>query len=199
MKSSSRRTVPIEVSARHVHLTRVHVQKLFGRGARLTRERGVSQPGQFVCKQRVTLSNEHYTLSNVGIVGPERGQTQVELAMTDARHFHLTPRVRVSGELRGTNGGLTIHGPHGSVALHSSVIIAKRHVHASPTAAKAASVQHGERVSIRITNRGGVRDITLHDVIVRVHKKYTWTLHLDTDEANAAGVTAKSRAVMISA
>ena len=189
--------VPIEISARHVHLTRADTQKLFGNGKRLHKSRSISQTKQFLSKERVTLSNSFFTMPDVGIVGPERSETQVELAATDARRFKIDARILTSGHLKKSAGDLVIHGPEGSIALTRGVIIPRRHVHASIVHAKKYGLMDGQIVSVRIKNPGGVRDCTFHDVIIRVHKDYIWALHLDTDEGNAAGITPKSKAYII--
>lgn len=189
--------VPIEVSARHVHLTRADTQKLFGKGKRLRKEHAISQSKQFLSKERVTLANTFFTMPDVGIVGPERTETQVELSATDARRLKISAKILTSGDFRNSSGDLVIHGPEGSVSLTRGVIIPRRHVHASAARAKKHGLEHGQVVSIDIQNPNGVRNVTLHDVVVRVHKEYGWTLHLDTDEGNAAGVTPKSKAYII--
>lgn len=193
----TKKNIPIEVSARHVHLSLRDVVKLFGTLEKLHQSRAVSQPKQFLCKERVTLSNSFYTLSDVGIVGPERTRTQVELSATDARAFKIAARILESGKLRESRGGLTIHGPSGSIALRSGVMIAKRHVHISPRDARQFGVTNGQNVSVNIKNPGSVRDVTFHDVVVRVHKDFRCVLHLDTDEGNAAGVTSRSVAELV--
>ncbi|MBI3120296.1 MAG: propanediol utilization protein [Candidatus Kerfeldbacteria bacterium] len=193
------REVPIEISSRHVHLTKAHVQKLFGRADVLRKVRRISQLGQFLCTQRVTLSNPFFTLPNVGIVGPERSKTQVELAITDARAFKISAPVRSSGDVAVSSGGITLHGPKGSIALQSGVIVIRRHIHASLLSAKRYGVRDGQTVLVRIRNPHGVRDVTLHDVEVRVRSDFKWALHLDTDEGNACGVGPKSRAEIMDA
>lgn len=189
--------IPVEVSARHVHLSARDVEKLFGKGVKLHKSRAVSQSKQFLSKERVTLSNSFFTLSDVGIVGPEREKTQVELSATDARAFSLKIPVLESGKLRGSKGGLTIHGPNGSVALRSGIIVAKRHVHISLSEAKHFGVADTQRVSVRIQNPDDTRALTFHDVVVRAHRDFRLVLHLDTDEGNAAGVTSGSVAVFV--
>ncbi|MBI2426268.1 MAG: phosphate propanoyltransferase [Candidatus Kerfeldbacteria bacterium] len=185
--------IPIEISARHVHLCPRDVEKLFGRGKRLTSQTPISQTGQFLSRERVTLRTTNSEFANVGIVGPERRETQVELAATDARRLGVAAPVRESGHLTGTPG-ITITGPKGSVKITHGVILSKRHIHASKKDAKRHGLRHGQLVSVSIK---GERAVTFHNVIVRVHESFHWRLHLDTDEANAAGLTGNEKGDVI--
>lgn len=175
--------IPVEISARHVHLSADAWSTLFG-PAPMTVGTEISQPPQFLAAERVTLRGPKGELTRVGIVGPTRSYTQVELAMTDARKLGVTPPLSESGNLRGAVP-VTIVGPKGEVHLPVA-IIQRRHIHAHPDEAERYGVHHGQEVSVRIDGpRGGVFD----HVLVRVHEDFSWRLHLDTDEANALGVT----------
>lgn len=176
-------TIPIEISARHVHLNPEHWQALFGQTP-IESARVISQPPQYIAAQRVTLTGPKGTLANVGIVGPLRDYSQAELAMTDARVLGLQPPMSASGHLAGA-ATVTVTGPQGSLTLPVA-ILQQRHIHASPAEAEAHSVIANQEVSVRVSGaRGGVFD----HVLVRVDPGFTWTMHIDTDEGNAFGIT----------
>lgn len=186
-------TIPIEISARHAHLSSKDVEKLFGRGKRLTAKTPISQTGQFVARERVTIRNGKREFQNVGIVGPERRETQVELAATDARHLGIDAPVRESGHVHATPG-LTIIGSKGSVTITHGVVLSKRHIHASAKDAQKYGLRHGQLVSVKVA---GERALTFHAVVVRVHESFRWRLHLDTDEGNAAGLAGNEKGDLI--
>lgn len=179
--SSTPASVSVGISARHVHLTRDHVDILFGKDYKLTRIKDLSQPGQFASKETVTLLGPKGKIEKVRILGPERRLTQVEVSASDARILGVQPIVRNSGDIEGTPG-LTIIGTQGSVDIDKGVILADRHIHMSPEEAGFYGVKDGDRVKISIPGRrGGVLD----NVVIRVHQDYRMDLHIDTDEANA--------------
>ena len=177
--------IPVEISARHVHLTREAMDTLFGKGSELTRKRDLSQPGQFLAEERVKLVTARGQLSNVGILGPLRGENQVELSLTDARTLGVEAPICLSGDLEGAADVLIV-GPKGVVTARESAIVAKAHVHMTPADAREYGVHDGEHVGIRL---GTERAITLNDVIVRVRENYALAVHIDFDEANAAQVS----------
>ena len=177
--------IPVEISARHVHLDRASLNILFGEGYELTRKRDLSQPGQYLSEERVKLVTERGQIANVGILGPLRPENQVELSFTDARTLGVKAPARLSGDLDGAADVLIV-GPKGVVTAKHAAIVAKAHVHMTPDDARAYNVSDGEHVSIRL---GSDRTITLNDVIVRVRKDYALAVHIDYDEANAANVT----------
>ena len=177
--------IPVEISARHVHLSRKDVDTLFGAGYTLTRKRDLSQPGQFLCEERVKLVTHSGEIANVAVLGPERKETQVELSLTDARTLGLKAPVRLSGDLTGA-ADVIIVGPNGVIKACGSVIVAKAHVHMTPADAQHYGVSHGQSVSIRM---GTERSVTLNDVRVRVSKDFGLAVHVDYDEANAAQVS----------
>lgn len=182
--SAPGREIPVEISARHVHLDQSSLEILFGPGAALTHKRDLSQPGQFLAQERVKLVTPRGQLDNVAILGPIRAENQVELSLTDARTLGISPPIRLSGDLTGGSDVLII-GPKGVVEARGCAIVAKAHVHMTPADARAYNVQNGERVDIRL---GDQRPITLNDVIVRVDPKFALAVHIDFDEANAARV-----------
>ena len=188
IRSVRAKPIPVGVSVRHVHLSRADTDALFGAGYELTRKRDVTQPGQFVTRETVDLVGPKGEIRNVAIIAPLRKQTQVELARTDAFTLGVSPPLRESGKLDGTPG-ITLRGPAGTLAIASGVIVAHRHVHMSPEQAKAYGVADQSMIEVRID---GDREMTMGDVIVRINPEYTLDLHIDTDEANAAGLTSDS-------
>lgn len=177
--------IPVEISARHVHLNRSALDILYGKGYELTRKRDLSQTGQFLAEERVKLVTHHGQIASVGILGPLRGEIQVELSLTDARLLGVRPPIRLSGDLRDASDVLLV-GPEGVVSAKGSTIIAKAHVHMSPADAARYGVTDGEHVAIRLAED---RCVTLDDVIVRVREDYVLAVHIDYDEANAAHVS----------
>ena len=174
----------VETSARHVHVTKEALAALFGPDAALTNKKDLSQPGQFACVERVDVVGPKNTLKNVTILGPERSATQVEVSATDARTLGLPAVVRESGDIAGTPGCKLV-GPCGEVELKEGVIVAKRHIHMTPEDAKTFGVSDKEIVWVDIDTPG--RKLSFGDVVVRVSEKFALAMHLDTDEANAAG------------
>lgn len=175
--------IPIDISARHVHLSATDWPRIFG-DQPMTVAAQISQPPQFLASQRVTLRGPEGTIESVGVVGPLRPYTQVEVAMTDARRLGLKPPLSESGQLQGA-AEVTIIGLAGEITSPVA-IIQRRHIHASPADAQAHGLQAGQEVTVRLA---GLRGGTLDHVLVRVHPDFSWRLHLDTDEANALGLT----------
>lgn len=178
------RYVPAAVSNRHVHLSAGDIARLFGEGSELTPIKALSQPGQFVCAEKVALAGPKGTLPGVRVLGPARKHTQVEISVTDSFALGIKPVVRMSGELDDTSGGRLI-GPKGVVELARGVIVSARHLHVSEEEAAWYGVADGDTVSVKKT---GAREITFNGVVVRAGKNHSLELHLDTDEANAAGI-----------
>lgn len=178
------RTVPIGVSARHIHLSPEHVAELFGPGVRLQPWRELYQPGEFATEHTLAVvSPSGHRLERVRVLGPERTRTQLELSRTDAIALRMELPLRNSGALDGTPA-VTLEGPAGSVTTNGA-IRAARHIHCDPDEAAGFGVSDGERVSVRVPGPEGV---TFPDVLVRAHPGHRLILHLDTDDANAAGV-----------
>ena len=177
--------IPVEISARHVHLSKADKEILFGAGYTLTRKRDLSQPGQYLCEERVKLVTQSGEIANVAVLGPERKETQVELSFTDARMLGVKPPIRLSGDLRDA-ADVMIIGPKGVITAKGSVIVAKAHVHMTPDDARKYGVEHGQSVHIRM---GTERSMTLNDVQVRVDQNFGLAVHIDYDEANAAQVS----------
>lgn len=174
--------IPLEVSARHVHLTQEAVEVLFGRGYTLTQKRDLSQPGEFLSGERVKLVTAKGEIANVAVLGPVRKQIQVELSATDCRGLGVQAPLRLSGDVSGA-GDVLIIGPAGMVDAKGSVIVAKAHIHMLPEDAQKYGVTDGQTVCVRIQSG---RPITLEGVVVRVKPSFKLALHIDFDEANAA-------------
>lgn len=177
--------VPIGVSRRHVHLSEAHVRALFG-VAVLDVHRVIKQPGQFAARQQVGVVGPKGTIEAMRVVGPPRGETQVELARSDAARLGVEPPLAASGTLDSSLGGVTLVGPHGRVQLERGVIVAARHLHLSPVDADRWGLSDGDRLDVRCG--AGARAVTWHDVLVRAGTAHATEFHLDEDEARAAGV-----------
>ena len=175
--------VKIGLSNKHLHLQEAHVEALFGKGHELTPSKELVQPGQFACEEKVDIVGPKSTIKGVRVLGPVRPETQVELAMTDARGIGIKAPVRESGKLAGTPGCKLV-GPCGEVELDHGVIVALRHVHLSEAQAVEAGVSDKEVVSIKIE---GERGLVFDNVLIRSGKGHMAECHLDTDEGNAAG------------
>ena len=176
--------VLIETSARHVHLSKEHIDILFGAGHELTFKKALSQPGQFACEERVTVVGEKKEIKNISILGPARSATQVEISLTDARTLGVKAPVRESGDIAGS-GACKIIGPCGEVEISEGVIAAKRHIHLTPEAAAEMGVNDKQIVCVKIDSDG--RKTIFGDVVIRVSDKFSPAMHIDTDESNAAG------------
>jgi acetate kinase len=179
------RRVPIGISARHAHLSPASVEKLFGAGYTLKPRVDLSQRGQFSAQETVTLVGPRGRIENVRVMGPPRKQDQVEISRSDEFVLGIDAPVRVSGDLANTPG-ITLEGPNGSVKLEHGVVCARRHIHMSTADAARLGLADHANVAVRIDSDG--RDLTFNDVTVRVSPDFTLELHLDTDEANAAGI-----------
>ncbi|TSC96086.1 MAG: propanediol utilization phosphotransacylase [Parcubacteria group bacterium Athens1014_10] len=177
--------IPIEISAHHLHLCQKDLKILFGKNYQLNVFKPLSQKEQFAAEETVVLANENFKLENVRILGPLRNKTQVEISRTEAVHFGIQPLVKESGQLKESIGGLKIIGPNGTIELKEGIIIALRHIHASPTDALKYKVEDRQIVSVKVE---GERALIFYKVVVRVDPLFVWNLHLDTDEANAAGL-----------
>lgn len=173
--------VPLEASGRHVHVTENQAMTLFGH--KLTPKRPLSQPGQFLSNERVAVVGPKGELHNVAVLGPERKEAQVEISLTDGRTLGITPPVRMSGDVTNTPGA-TLIGPIGQVDLKQGVIAAQRHIHVSPEDGKRLGLQDKQVVKLRTFTR---RPVVFDDVVVRIHKDFATSVHLDYDEANACG------------
>ena len=177
--------VLVETSARHVHVTREALDILFGEGYELTVKKPLSQPGQYASNEKVEVVGPKGSLV-MSILGPTRPETQVEVALTDARKLGIAAPIRESGDLEGTPG-CTLKGPAGEVVIEKGVIAAKRHIHFNVEEAAAAGVKDKQIVSVKV-GKEGERSVIFGDVVVRVSPKYAAAMHIDTDESNAAAL-----------
>lgn len=176
----------IETSARHVHVSREDLETLFGKGYELTPKKPLSQPGQFSCEERVQVIGPKSSFGAVSILGPVRNATQVEISATDARSIGVIAPVRESGDIEGS-GSCKIVGPKGEIEISKGVIVAKRHIHATPSDAEKYGLKDKQVVSVKVESDG--RSLVFGDVVVRVSPNFSLAMHIDTDESNAAGVT----------
>lgn len=186
--------IPIEVSARHVHLSQHVVNVLFGDGYEITPARTLSQLNEFLAKERLEIVGPREILHEVGVVGPTREHTQVELSMTDARKLGLNPPVRESGDHEGS-ASCRLVGPAGEFELQDGVIIARRHIHMSSADAERLGVNDGDFVSVEV--KDALRPVIFKDTLVRVKDSFILSMHIDTDESNAAGLVQGSYGVIV--
>ena len=173
--------IPVEISARHVHLSTDDAIALYG--APLTPDRELSQPGQFVCRERVRLIGLKGVLDNVAVLGPSRDHSQVEISLTDARMLGMDVPIRQSGDIQGTPGILLSSGKT-IIALEKGVIVAGRHIHMNPEDARRLKVNDRDLVAVHMQ---GKRPAVFRDVLVRVHERFRLAMHIDADEANGCG------------
>ena len=177
--------VPVGVSNRHIHLSKADLATLFGEGYELTPLKELSQPGQYACKELLTIVGPSLRpIENVRVLGPVRGKSQVEISLTDSYVLKVKPPVRESGNTIGS-APIRIIGPKGVVELSEGCIIANRHIHMSPSDGAAFGVKDGDYVTV---DAEGKRRTRWYDVQVRVHKDFRLEMHVDTDDANAAGI-----------
>ena len=177
--------VPVGVSNRHIHLTKADLETMFGKGYELTPLKDLSQPGQYACKETLTIVGPSLRpIENVRVLGPLRSKSQVEISMTDSFVLKVKPPVRESGNLAGS-APIRIVGPKGVVELKEGCIIANRHIHMSPADAQAFKVKDFDKVTVEVN---GTRRTRWYDVQIRVHKDFRLEMHVDTDDANAVGI-----------
>ena len=179
------RKILVETSARHIHLNEADLQVLCGPGSTLEVRGMLSQPGQYASTTRLQVVGAKRNFDGVTVLGPTRPASQVEISQTDAFALGLTAPVRESGDIKGTPG-VTLVGPVGSVTLKEGLIIAKRHIHMTPSDAEEFGVVNGEVVAVRI--KSDERSLVFEDVVIRVRHDFALAMHIDTDEANAAGI-----------
>ncbi len=187
-------TIPVAVSARHAHLSTATLERLFGAGYRLRKRADLSQPGQYSAEETVALIGPRGRVERVRLMGPPRTEDQIEISRSDEFVLGVDAPVRLSGDLAGTPG-ITLEGPRGRTTIERGVICARRHIHMSPADAGRLGVREGDTVRVQIDSEG--RDLTFADVLVRVAESFRLELHLDADEANAAGVNGTVRATLV--
>jgi len=185
--------IPIEVSARHIHLCQKDLGVLFGKRYKLKKLKNLFQPGQFAAKEIIEVKGNSEKSLNFRVIGPVREETQIELSKTDAILLGINPPIRESGDIKGTPGA-TLIGPKGRIKIKQGVINNWRHIHCNLKEAKAFGLKDKMLVSIKVN---GLCSVTFHNVKVRVEKKSRFCLHLDTDEGNAANIKTKGEGEII--
>lgn len=183
--------VPVEVSARHVHLSRKDCDMLFGKDYQIEKFKDVSQPGQFASVETLQLIGPKQSIENVRIIAPVRDETQVEISMTDVYTLGIEmPKVLASGELENSTGGIELIGPKGKTSIDKGIIISQRHLHIEPELAKKENLKHGDIVSIFVD---GERSVVFNNVLVRSREgKDKLSFQIDTDEGNACGISGET-------
>jgi len=176
--------IPIEVSARHVHISKKDLESLFGKEYQLHKIKQLSQPEEFACEETVTVQVGSKIIEKVRIVGPLRDQTQVEVSLTDTIGSGVIPPIKLSGDLENSSP-VILTGPEGSVELPKGLIIAKRHIHCATVKAEELGLKNNDIVSVKIE---GERGLIFNNVVVRVKDDYKLSMHIDTDEGNASGI-----------
>lgn len=185
--------VLVEISARHVHLTQYDLERLFGEGYKLKKEKDLSQPGQFASPDVVTLVGPKRKLENVRVLGPCRSHTQIEISRTDSYYLGAKAPLRLSGKVI-RSGAIKLIGPKGELDLIEGLIVAKRHIHMNPEQAHRVGVVNGQDVKVAVE---GPRAVIFDNVEVRVDEEFDEAIHFDTDEANAAGVEGEGEGEII--
>ena len=186
--------IPVGISNRHIHLSKEHVETLFGAGYELTPCKELSQPGQYACKELLTIVGPSLRpIEKVRVLGPVRSASQVEISRTDAYVLKVFPPVRESGKIEGS-APITIIGPKGVVTLKEGLIIANRHIHMSLEDGEKFGVKDNDYVDVDAYSERRTR---FFDVQVRVHKDFRLEMHLDTDDANAAGLKNGSKVSIV--
>lgn len=186
--------IPIETSARHIHVSREDFQTLFGKDTELHFIKELSQPGQYLCQERLTVKGPKGQFEGMAILGPFRQETQVELSLTDTRKLGIPGVIRQSGDTQGTPGCI-LCGPCGELEIPRGVIVAKRHIHMTPAEALTLQVQDNDEVFVLTKSYG--RALIYADVVVRVHRSFRLSMHVDTDEANAFSSDAEPYGVIV--
>ena len=186
--------IPIETSARHIHISKEDFETLYGKDAQLHYIKELSQPGQYLCRERLNVIGPRGTFENMAILGPFRKETQIELSLTDTRKLGIPGIIRQSGDIEGTPGCI-LRGPEGELEISRGVIVAKRHIHMTPDNALTLNVRHNDEVFVLTKSYG--RALIYADVVVRVSWDYRLAMHVDTDEANAFSSDAEPYGVII--
>ncbi|HBT49838.1 MAG: Phosphate propanoyltransferase [Caldanaerobacter subterraneus] len=193
IKDTKKIEVPINVSGRHVHLSQEHIEALFGKGYTLTPIRDLMQPGEFAAKETVIVVGPKGILQSVRVLGPARKKTQVEVSKTDCYTLGLEAPVRDSGNHEGTPGCIIV-GPVGAVKIEDGVIVAMRHVHMPKSLAEKIGIKDKDLLKVEA---GEERKVIFENVLARVSEKFVLEMHVDTDEANAAGIKSQAKGYIL--
>jgi len=185
--------IQVEVSARHIHISEKDGKVLFGENFKLTKLKDLSQPSEFASNEVLDIEANGKKISNVRIIGPAREKTQIEISKTDAVYLGINPPLRLSGDIEGS-AGIKMVGPNGELELSEGLIIAKRHIHCNHSEASSLKIKNNCIVSVKIE---GDRAVIFENVVVRVGDDYKLSMHIDTDEGNAAGTDKKTKGVII--
>jgi len=186
------KNIPVEVSARHIHLSQKDLEKLFGENYQLKKLKNLTLPGEFAAKEKVEIKTLKTKLS-LRIVGPVRENTQVELSITDAIKLGVKPIIKISGDIKNTPGAV-LAGPKGKIKINAGVIVAQRHIHCTPKEAEELGLKNKQIVSVKIN---GKRGLVFNQVKIRIKDNYKLVMHVDTDEGNAGGVNQKTVGFLI--
>lgn len=179
-----KKTLPIALSNRHIHISQKDLDTLFGEGYELTKMKDLSQPGQYACEEKVDVVGPKKTIKGVRILGPVRPATQLEVSITDAFTLGVSPIIRNSGDVTDTPGAKIV-GPKGEIEIDKGIIVAARHIHMHTSDGEDFGVKDGQIVSIKTP---GPRGLVFDNVLVRVHPSYALEMHVDIEEGNAAGI-----------
>lgn len=193
MTTEKKKKILLEASGNHVHLTQAAIEILFGKGEQLKKRRDLSQPGQYLCEQRVKLVTRKGVIDNVAVLGPPRDKIQVELSITDCVKLGIQAPINLSGDLTGASDVLIV-GCCGEVKATDSVIVAKNHIHMNPQAAKEYEVVDGQEVDVLVE---GERQVIFKDVPIRINESFMPAMHVDFDEANAVGYRVGTQAFIL--
>ncbi|MCH8871973.1 phosphate propanoyltransferase [candidate division KSB1 bacterium] len=191
--SKRQKLIPVGISNRHFHISQKDLEVLFGAGYQLHTFRDISQKGQFAAEETIDVEGPKGKISGIRIVGPTRGQTQLEISRSDAYKLGIDPPVRYSGDLAGSPGAKLI-GPKGEITLKEGIIVPQRHIHLSPRDAQRFGVRDRQRVFVAPVSKEALdpgcepRTIIFANVLIRVDETFVLDFHLDTDEANASGL-----------
>lgn len=185
--------IPIEISARHLHISRKDLDKLFGKDYKLNKKRNLTQPGEFATKEIVDIQNGNNKIKGVRIVAPIRSKTQLEISKTDAFNLGLNVSFGHSGKVKGS-GGIVLLGRKGKLKMKSGIIIPLRHLHCNIKEAEKFGIKNGDKVSVEVE---GERNIIFKNILVRTGENYSLSMHLDTDEGNAAGINLKGVGIIV--
>ncbi len=185
--------VPIEISARHIHLCPKDLEILFGKGYCLKKKKDLTQPGEFAAQETLDIKKGNKVIKNVRIVGPLRFKTQVELSATDFFALGLKVLIKKSGDIDGTPG-VILSGPKGKLKLKRGVIVPWRHIHIGKREAERKNLKNGQIVSVKVK---GIRSVIFNNVKIRTGDSYKLCFHLDTDEGNAANISTKGKGEII--
>ena len=181
--------VRVEVSARHVHLCQKDLESLFGPGYELKIKRFLSQPGQFLSEEKVNIKINDKKIANVSVLGPARRETQVEISLTDARKLRTDVPIRESGDIVDSPGCI-LESSRGKIIIEKGLIVAKRHIHVNSNDNAAQIFKNGEECNLKVETKD--RSIIFCKTVVRISDNFKFAAHLDTDEANAAGISGET-------